>query len=194
MREFNSAQEKILDKTLYLIGKKGSYDISIRDIAHAAGVNVNAINYYFGNKDNMLIQMEKFFIKNYLSVYSILDAEVEDEKKLLQWADEVMEYTLQYPGIMIILKDKYKSGQKGELNRFLVEQSRFYDTKLEKLLFSVFNATDDTIRMVHTLFYSAVLYPALYGTGFDFDDTKIREKSYRLQYLKFIISTLKNNT
>ena len=32
MRELNSIQERILDKTLYLIGKTGSFNVPVRSI------------------------------------------------------------------------------------------------------------------------------------------------------------------
>lgn len=44
----------ILDATEELIAKHGVRAVSIRDIAHAARVNLAAINYHFGSKDGLL--------------------------------------------------------------------------------------------------------------------------------------------
>jgi hypothetical protein len=56
------------------------------------------------DKENMLDQVEEFFIENYLSSYSVLDKELNDEEKLLQWANEITEYILKYPGIQLLMR------------------------------------------------------------------------------------------
>ncbi|MNI67980.1 hypothetical protein D3C73_1236420 [compost metagenome] len=43
MRELKSVEERILDRALYLMGKKKSCDISVRAIAKEADVNESAI-------------------------------------------------------------------------------------------------------------------------------------------------------
>lgn len=191
MRELNTIQEKILDRALFLIGKKGSYDVPIRDITREAGVNVNAINYYFGSKSSMIEQMEEFFIKNYLSVYSVLDKDMEHQKKLILWASEVMEYTLQYPGIQVILRDIQSSKQDGKMKQFLLKKAYFYDQKADYLLKMIFGVDDEHLYLVRMLFHSAVLYPASFGTDFTFDLTKIKDENFRLVYLEFVIDTIK---
>lgn len=191
MRELGTIQEKILDRALYLIGKKGSYDVPIRDITREAGVNVNAINYYFGNKDSMIEQMEKFFIRNYLSAYAVLDETMDDEKKLILWANEIMEYTLQYPGIQMILRDNLKSERSGGMKQFLEEKASFYDRKVDRLLKSILGVDDERLYLVRVLFNSAVLYPASFGTDFSFSLSRIHDKNFRLRYLTFMITMLK---
>lgn len=191
MREFHSVQEKILDRALFLIGEKGSYDVPIRDITHAAGVNVNAVNYYFGSKDNMLDQMEAFFIQNYLSAYAVLEQELEDEQKLLLWANEIMEYTLQYPGIQILLRDCQKPGRNGRMSRFLKEKSGSYNQKVDQLLKRVFNTDEKHLHLIRILFHSAILYPASFGTDFHFGLEEIKDRDFRLRYLTFTIDTIK---
>lgn len=194
MREFDSVQEKILDRALFLIGEKGSYDVPIRDITREAGVNVNAINYYFGNKDNMLDQMEEFFIRNYLSAYSVLDEDLEDEKKLLLWANEIMEYTLQYPGIQVILRDCLKSERDGKMRQFFKEKADIYNHKVDQLLENVFSVHDEHLNLIRVLFNSAVLYPASFGTDFNYDLTEINKRDFRLRYLTFMIDMIKKGT
>ena len=58
MCELTSVEQNILDKALYLIGKNSSFNVLIRAIAKEAGVNVSAISYYFGTKD----EKESFYI------------------------------------------------------------------------------------------------------------------------------------
>ena len=46
MKELKSVEERILDRTLYLIGKQGSVHVPVRTIVKEADVNIGAINYY----------------------------------------------------------------------------------------------------------------------------------------------------
>lgn len=191
MREFNTIQEKILDKTLFLVSQKGSYDVSVRDITREAGVNVNAINYYFGNKDNLLEKMDEFVIDNYIASYSVLDEDLDDENKLLLWANEVMEYTLQYPGIPFVFRSSLNSERSSKIKEFLEEKGVLLKEKVDELLKSIFCVEDESLQLARILLDSAVVYPAIFGIGFEFDVTKIKEKSYRHHYLKFAINTIK---
>lgn len=191
MREFTTIQEKILDNALFLVSIKGGYDVPVRDITRAAGVNVNAINYYFGNKDNMMDQMEAFFIENYLSAYSVLDEDMDDEKKLLLWANEVMEYTMKYPGIQFIFRNSLESKQNGKIKEFLEEKAYFLSDKVDQLLKDIFCIEGESLQLARILFDSAVTYPASFGIGFEFDVSKIKDKSYRLRYLTFVINIIK---
>lgn len=191
MRDLNTIQEKILDRALFLIGEKGSYDVPIRDITREAGVNINAINYYFNNKENMIDQMEEFFIKNYISAYSVLDEDMGDEEKLLAWANEIMEYTLQYPGIRILLRDNLRLERNGKMKRFLLERDSFYNQKVDQLIRNVFGVDDKSLHLIRILFDSAILNPVTFGTNTRFDLTEIKKKEFRLHYLSFVINTLK---
>ncbi len=190
MREFNTIQEKILDRALFLIGKKGNYDVSVRDITREAGVNVNAINYYFGNKEQMIDQMEEFFIKNYLAAYSVLEEDMDDEEKLLIWANEVIEYNLQYPGIQVILRDNLNSERGGIMHQFLKDNAELFDQKVDKLMRDVLGA-DEEFELVRMLFNSGIFYPSSFIIDFKDDMAKINDKKFRIRYLKYLINKLK---
>src|ERR1700760_1816441 len=47
---------RILDAALDQFGARGFAATSIRDLAQAAGVNVAAVNYYFGSKDALRVE------------------------------------------------------------------------------------------------------------------------------------------
>ncbi len=58
--EYNEKQIAIINAATQLFGEKGFEGTSVRDIAHAAEVNVAMISYYFGSKEKL---MEAIFEK-----------------------------------------------------------------------------------------------------------------------------------
>jgi AcrR family transcriptional regulator len=68
----NILKEKIIVATLECIEKKGIQAVTVRDIAQQAEVNIAAVSYYFGSKENLLEEALKY------SLYSTLSQNVED--------------------------------------------------------------------------------------------------------------------
>jgi AcrR family transcriptional regulator len=100
-----SIREHILDRTIYLMGKRGTTDVPVRAIAREAGVNVAAVNYYFSSKEQMLAQMAERFTRGFEQVMRALDApELPPEKRLRRWSAEVMGYLAEYPGILALME------------------------------------------------------------------------------------------
>jgi AcrR family transcriptional regulator len=189
VRTFATVQERILDRALYLIGTHGDYDVPIRDITKAANVNVNAINYYFGNKENLIREVERFFIANYRSAYAVLDSDEKPEQKLLLWANEVMEYTLQYPGIQRLQQRAIKSPEPGEMKAFLLENAHRYDEAVLSVLKNLLGDRPD-LQMIKLMFYSAIIHPANFGTEVDFGTNAITDRQFRLEYIRAVVETI----
>lgn len=110
MKELKSVEERILDRTLYLIGKQGSVNVSVRSIVKEADVNIGAINYYFGTKENMLRQVKQFYLENLISIVVPLEDEsLEDREKLKRYVAMSMEYSLRFPGAIALVKDAFET-------------------------------------------------------------------------------------
>lgn len=191
MRQFTTITDKILDRALYLIGMKGNYDVPIREITKAAGVNVNAINYYFGNKEALIEYVDRFFIDNYIAAYSILYSDEDAEYKLAFWANEIMEYVIQYPGTTTLLQNARNMVKPSIMKDFLEKNARMYDEKVMEVVGDVFNVTGEQAKMLRTLLYAAILHPASKGTGVSYDTSFVNDRESRLLYINFVISTLK---
>ncbi len=58
-KKYSEKQEIIMNKALEVFAEKGYDSASVRDIAHAADVNVAMISYYFGSKDKLLEEIFK---------------------------------------------------------------------------------------------------------------------------------------
>ena len=55
--EVRSVQDRLVEAGEDLFCQRGFNDTSVRDIAAAAGCNVASINYYFGGKDNLYVEV-----------------------------------------------------------------------------------------------------------------------------------------
>jgi AcrR family transcriptional regulator len=98
-------REQILDRTIYLMGKAGTTDVSVRAIAREAGVNLAAVNYYFSTKEQMLAQLADRFRGGFDEVMRLLDDDgVPPEQRLRRWAAEVMRYLVEYPGMLTLME------------------------------------------------------------------------------------------
>ncbi|WP_406241972.1 TetR/AcrR family transcriptional regulator [Tissierella carlieri] len=193
MRELTNVEEKILDKALYLIGKIGSFNVPIRAIAKEANVNVSAVNYYFRTKDEMLRHVKEFYIDNTIAAYSILDSdEYNDKEKVILSANEIMEYTLKYPGILTILKEAMDKKDISEVDAKIVEVTNAMNEKLDKTLDNVLNQNDIMFQYNKMIFLSSILYPTINYDFKNFDNSVLDNKDERLKYITYIIDRLKS--
>ena len=64
-----SLRRNQLIKAAYnVVGQKGYYDFTIRDIAQEAGMSTGLVHYYFKNKEDLLLNLLKEMNKNILSM------------------------------------------------------------------------------------------------------------------------------
>ena len=73
MESGKKGKEQIIEVTLKLIAEEGTGGITIRQIAKKAEVNVAAVNYHFGSKDNLISQSMEYFSKKVFSNFKILE-------------------------------------------------------------------------------------------------------------------------
>ena len=100
-----STRDHILDRTIFLIAKKGTTDVTVREIAREAGVNVAAVNYYFSSKEQMFSQMADRFLAGYAQVMSLLKTPgVPPEQRLRRWCGQVMYHLAAYPGFLSVME------------------------------------------------------------------------------------------
>lgn len=192
MRELKSIEERILDRALYLIGSRGTMNVPIRAIAKEANVNVSAINYYFGTKEEMLKHTKEFFIENTTRIYSILDnQEIAVEERLILFANEIMEHTIRYSGLSVMFKEAEKLKDEDEVSRKIVEETKELHHKMELALSAILDKDSTKIKFNLLIFISAILYPAEKMEKRDYMEEILNKKEIRIEYIKHILSTLK---
>lgn len=62
--EMNDMEHKIIEAAIACIEEYGINDTTVRKIAAKAGVNIAAINYYFGSKDDLFARVMEITLQN----------------------------------------------------------------------------------------------------------------------------------
>ncbi|CAI3663973.1 putative transcriptional regulator, TetR-like [Clostridium neonatale] len=194
MRELKSVEEKILDRSLYLFGKNGSTNVPIRTIAKEANVNVGAINYYFGSKDEMIRTVQRFYIENTIAAYLPLDNdELNDEEKVVLCLNEIMEYSLRYPGVIVMHKEAVNAEVKDEMSNQIINITASMNEKLDKILIKVLDSSEEDFKYHRMIVLSSVLYPTSDKNILVFNEEFLKNKDGRINYIKYILKILKGN-
>lgn len=193
MRELKSIEERILDRTLYLIGKTGTVNVPVRTIVHEAGVNIGAINYYFGTKENMLNHVKQFYVENTLSTILFLEDESrDDEEKLVSYANEVMEYCIGFPGVSALVRDAQANMDTDEMSKKIIEALNLMYSKLDEVLKRYLQEEGDRYEMKKVIFLSSVVHPteefsasnAMYGY--------LSTEENRKDYIRMLVRLIRN--
>ncbi|WP_289128585.1 TetR/AcrR family transcriptional regulator [uncultured Clostridium sp.] len=191
MRELKGIEEKILDRALYLFGKNGTTNVPIRTIVREAGVNVSAINYYFGSKDRMLKYVKEFYLENISQAYAALyNDNLSDEEKVIECTNEIIEYSLRYPGVLIMNKEAMSSKEKDDIDIKIIENLKDKSNKLDGILKKVINSNDEDFIYKKMIFISSITYPTA-NEELVFENNIINNKEKRIKYIIKLIKMLK---
>ena len=154
-------RERILDRTIYLMGKMGTTEVSVRAIAREADVNVSAVNYYFSSKEQMLVQMAERFTVGFDAVMELLESpDLPAETRLRTWAAEVMRYLAEYPGILILMERQIAADPLDPFGEALGTAMQRASRKLKAVLGEIVGSKDEQrLTFKLTLFISALAGP-----------------------------------
>lgn len=105
MKEKNQAQ-KILNAAYTCISSKGYANVTLREIASKAGVVLSQLNYYFGNKEGLFIEVIKMTIEKYMcEIKKVLSKGETAKEKLSSLVDFFKEILNKEPGLFRIWYD-----------------------------------------------------------------------------------------
>jgi len=160
-------RDHILDRTIFLIGKKGTTDVTVREIAREAGVNIAAVNYYFSSKEQMFGQMAERFLAGFEQVMRLLDEPgTPPEQRLRRWSEEVMRHLAEYPGFLTVMERHMTAEPLDSFGRALRESMERAVERLTATIRECFGPMDRSrIGFKLTLFISAIAgpFPRLVG-------------------------------
>lgn len=145
-------RDRILKTSEKLIFNKGMEDVSLRTIAAKAKVNVAAINYHFGSKDQLIVEIFSKFIASFEDIRDnlLLKTQERNGNNSHSVTDLVKGYLM--PWVM------FKKSHPQSLNNLF----RFYASRNEKSRTLFRNAIQEMARSGYAQF-SEKIYKALPG-------------------------------
>jgi AcrR family transcriptional regulator len=99
-----NTKEKIIEVAQNLFLQKGFERTSIREIALKAGINLAAMNYHFGSKENLFDLIFKKLLSNYApSLPDILNADLTFEEKIFKYIDSYTDVLISNPQLPLFV-------------------------------------------------------------------------------------------
>lgn len=189
-----TSKEKILDATLKIIGNKGVQHVTSRKIAALADVNVAAINYYFGSKDNVINEALKTFMGKLMCSFDYLDdLDVPAETRIRNFLRSYADYTLEYPDVFRNFVDQVTHESAASLE-YIEFMKQIGLNKLKVLVkeFTKIEAETELNMKVFQMF-SSLEFPILVGDKIK----KIAHFDYynqdcRYRYIDLVLKSLLN--
>lgn len=184
-------KDRILKTAMGIIGKEGHLNVTTREIAQKAQVNVAAINYHFGSKDNLIEQVEGKFVDDIKDIYAVLhDESLHPRDRIRTWADRLMIHLLEHPGILFMWASKViGSSSKDDGIAGLID---FSEANLANIIKeTVCHGDDIQISFKVMQLISSVISPILiYESGGRSLSTNIKDGNMRGQYIDTIIDSI----
>lgn len=190
MRDLNPVEMRIVDRTLYLIGKRGTVDVPVRAIVKEAKVNLGAINYYFETKENLIALVREYCSDNMLQIFKILEDKTLDvEARLISFANETMNYSLRYPNSLVLIKDAYKNADKDLNSMEILKSIKGLNELLDRTLMEYLGT--DEFQMKKMVLMSAIVHPTEDNTNDNLYLRNIDTKEKQIYYLKCLFKMLR---
>lgn len=195
--KYITTQEKILSAAIQLYGSKG--DMTTREVAKKAGVNIAAINYHFHSKENLLKAVEKHYSHLLYEMQNeiIKDPNTSPKDKLIIWANNLMEFMFECPALIslvtnLVLQDESYNPE--IIKKFFINIE--FKEKVEEIISSITNIDDlEIINYKYIQLFSGILGPIILqvipnisGTNRVFIDFSIEDE--RMKYIKNLIDTI----
>ena len=182
------SREKIILAAIDCIEKDGLQSITVRSIARAAGVNIAAINYYFGSKKELVNEVLKSTTEEFVGLWQeALESKDEPRERLREFCITCFDGAFRYPGIAkahiydpLILNDSqgYFVRRFNDLMGDIVKELKVEATDKQE--------RDLKMRLIQMI--SAVFLPSLVPEMFnDFAGFSFSDAGTRKVYVDFLI-------
>ncbi len=184
-------RSRIMKTAVKIIGREGNLNVTIREIAERAAVNIAAINYHFSSKENLIEEVERVTMEQIQLIYNRLtDAGRTPRERLMAWADELMRYLIDYPGVIYMIGARILQSENKSAG--LAEYLSAADIRLNPVVQELTGINDQKLLSFKALqLLSGVAYPTLIYSG-----TKkalgqiISSERVRQSYLSTLIDSL----
>jgi TetR/AcrR family transcriptional regulator, regulator of cefoperazone and chloramphenicol sensitivity len=178
-------KERIIQVTLDIIGNQGTDKVTIREIANRVGVNVAAVNYYFGSKGNLIHQSMQYFADTMHGAFRYFQQEeLALEEKLYLFLSSFAENSVTYPGVVKSMVNQMMG--EGEVRSEVAVAMGKGTASMRQVIGQLIQSEDEQKNSFIALqLMSSVIYPILMSSqlprmyGFDYRDKEAREQYIR---------------
>lgn len=182
-------RSRILEAAAEIIGKERNLNLTIREIATRAEVNLASINYHFQSKENLLDQVELMLMDNIRHIYTNLnDATVSPRERLINWANSLIKHLIDYPGIIYLIGTRVLERENTCINQYL----NLMETDLAPLIKELTGIKDDSIagfKVLHLI--SGVVYPILiFSSADEHSVININNENTRKEYVTSLVTSI----
>ncbi len=176
----NDTKTKILETAAGIIGKERNLNLTIREIATRADVNIASINYHFGSKEKLLEEVEMLLMDKIRHIYTGLhNSDQPTRERLISWANNLIKHLIDYPGIIYLIGTQVLEKENTGLNIYL----HLLETDINPLVKKLTGVTDETaagfkvLQLISGIVYPVLIYSSNNETaGINIGDTAIRGK------------------
>lgn len=187
-----ATRDRILNATLEIIGNEGFQNVTIKKIAVLASVNIAAVNYHFGSKDNVINEAMKILTQKLMKSFEILDMkEIEPAERLRKFLQDYSDTTVEYPDIFrnYISHSLNDSNIKFDYVEFLKDEGM---GKIRCTLEEAGIKEDGDIMYMRIFqMISALEFPVLLGEHMkDFHGINYDYKTVRNKYIDLLLKSL----
>jgi len=197
MKKNQSIKEKIIEQAKYFLKSKGTF--TIKDIADACFINIAAVNYHFGSKENLL----NIVLQEIIDELKMLLSETIDQLPEHSTNEDALEkimtltYTFAIENIGIInylfLQNEYQNENAHILIKEFFTDSAFTKDIYHKIAESTHTKDPETIRAKYMLLFSSFAIPLfiqVIANDQDQDTLTLKKPSFRKKYIKETLKIL----
>ena len=182
-------RSRILEAAADIIGKERNLNLTVREIATRADVNIASINYHFRSKENLISEVELLLMEKIRNIYTNLnDSSCSIKERLTNWANNLIKHLIDYPGIIYLIGTRVLERENTCINQYL----NLMETDLAPLVKELAGTNDDTIarfKVLHLI--SGVVYPILIFSSSDKSVViDISNEATRKQYIISLITSI----
>ncbi|MBP2629628.1 MAG: transcriptional regulator, TetR family [Firmicutes bacterium] len=188
-----TTKDKILESTLNIISDEGFQNVTIRKIATVAGVNVAAINYHFGSKDNVINEALEYLMVQAKNIFECLKSNKETpELRLKIFIDKYSKSLAKYPDQIknLIYQSIYKENStRNNFQEYLkAEGVELIKTTIQQIRP---DDNDDTAMMRTIQLLSCLSFPVLLGNrSIEIFGVDLNESNLKSAYIELIIKNI----
>lgn len=175
------AKAKILQATLELLETQGVRQVTVRQIAARAGVNVAAVNYHFGSKEQAVFAALHTLRSRFGQAFAHLQATaVPPRERLAAFMNAYCDTVFEYPNLVKAFVTQSLNAEIQQDYAAFVRQEGL--ALITQTLAEILPADDETLRMKAFQMMSSLVLILLVGTmtgpviGLDFSDPGVRAR------------------